>query len=58
MTRLPRIVAITVPANRRSWGLMERLGMIRRPDLDFAHPSFPPDHPLSRHVSYVAERGL
>ena len=51
-----RIVAITVPANERSWRVMERLGMTRRPDLDFAHPKFPADHPLSRHVTYVMER--
>jgi RimJ/RimL family protein N-acetyltransferase len=30
-----RVVALTVPGNRRSWGLMERLGMRRRADLDF-----------------------
>ena len=35
---------------------MERLGMKRRPDLDFAHPMFAPDHPLSRHIAYVIER--
>ena len=51
-----RIVAITVPANQRSWRVMERLGMKRRPDLDFAHPMFAPDHPLSRHIAYVIER--
>lgn len=52
----PRIVSFTVQANRPSWRLMERLGMIRRPDLDFAHPGFPADHPLSRHITYVIER--
>ena len=51
-----RVVAITVLPNRASWGLMERLGMTRRPDLDFAHPSFPSDHELSAHIVYVAER--
>src|SRR5688500_10159259 len=50
-----RVVAFTVPANEPSWGLMERLGMTRRPDLDFAHPHFAPDHPLSRHITYVIE---
>jgi hypothetical protein len=35
---------------------MERLGMTRRPDLDFAHPAFAPEHPLSRHITYVIER--
>jgi RimJ/RimL family protein N-acetyltransferase len=51
-----RVVSFTVPANEPSWRLMERLGMVRRPDLDFAHPRFPPDHPLSVHITYVAER--
>jgi RimJ/RimL family protein N-acetyltransferase len=51
-----RVVAMTVPANERSWRVMERLGMDRRPDLDFAHPQFAADHPLSRHITYVAER--
>jgi len=55
-TSARRIVSFTVPANRGSWSLMERLGMTRRPDLDFAHPAFAPDHPLSKHISYVMER--
>lgn len=51
-----RVVSFTVQANVPSWRLMERLGMIRRPDLDFAHPRFGPDHPLSAHITYVIER--
>lgn len=51
-----RVVAFTIPANAPSWGLMERLGMTRRLDLGFAHPNYPADHPLSAHVTYVAER--
>ena len=51
-----RVIAITVPNNRRSWGLMERLGMDRRPDMDFDHPYFPPGHALRPHITYVAER--
>lgn len=51
-----RIVSFTIPANEPSWKLMERIGMTRRPDLDFGHPKFAPDHPLSRHIAYVAER--
>lgn len=39
----PRIVALTIPANRSSQGLMERLGMTRRPDLDFIDPRHGPD---------------
>lgn len=44
--------AITVPANVRSWGLMERLGMQRHVDLDFQHPAVPPESPLYDHVTY------
>lgn len=51
-----RIVSITIPANEASWGLMKRLGMTRRPDLDFAHPAFAADHPLSQHLTYVINR--
>lgn len=51
-----RIVSFTIPANEPSWKLMERIGMTRRPDLDFAHPRFAVDHPLSRHIAYAAER--
>ncbi len=43
---VPSIAAITVPANRRSWGLMERLGMTRCPDEDFDHPALAPGDPL------------
>jgi RimJ/RimL family protein N-acetyltransferase len=50
------IHAITVPANTASWGLMERIGMVRRPDMDFGHPLFEDDHPLHRHISYEARR--
>ncbi len=31
-----RVVALTVEGNSPSWGLMIRLGMTRRPDLDYA----------------------
>jgi len=51
-----RVISITVPANRASWSVMERVGMTRRPDLDFAHPNFAPDHPLSAHITYAMER--
>jgi RimJ/RimL family protein N-acetyltransferase len=47
-----RIIAITTPANVRSWGLMLRLGMARRHDLDFAHPALAADDPLSPHITY------
>ena len=31
-----KVVALTVSGNEPSWRLMERLGMVRRPDLDYA----------------------
>ena len=46
------IVAFTVPANRRSWQLMERLGMTRDSAEDFDHPRFAEGHPVCRHVLY------
>lgn len=50
--KLQEIVSFTVPANERSWKLMERLGMTRNPADDFDHPKLPPDHPLRRHILY------
>ena len=35
-----RIVALTVEGNAASWGLMERLGMTRRSDLDYSGPDW------------------
>lgn len=49
---LPSVVAMTVPGNARSRGVMERLGMTRRPDLDFGHPELPAVHPLHPHIVY------
>ncbi|MFU7527124.1 GNAT family N-acetyltransferase [Qipengyuania sp. ASV99] len=37
------IIALTVAGNTPSWGLMLRLGMKRREDLDFANDDFDPD---------------
>ena len=51
-----RIAAWTVRANTPSWGLMLRLGMTHRPELDFDHPRFSQGHPLCRHVVYMIER--
>lgn len=50
------IWAITVLANVRSWGLMERLGMTRRHGLDFDHPNVPEGSPLRRHIVYGIDR--
>jgi RimJ/RimL family protein N-acetyltransferase len=50
------IMAITTPANSPSWGLMERLGMERRRELNFGHPDIEAGHPLHDHITYVIER--
>jgi ribosomal-protein-alanine N-acetyltransferase len=49
---LAEIVAFTVPANRRSWLLIEQLGMTRDSAEDFDHPRFAEGHPLCRNVLY------
>ena len=36
----PHVFAFTVIQNEASWGLMERLGMTRRADLDFFDPCY------------------
>ena len=53
---VPRIGSITVPSNRASWAVMERIGMTRAHDLDFDHPAVPLGHPLRRHVTYFIDR--
>ncbi len=53
---LEEIVSFTVPANRRSRGVMERLGMTHSPDDDFENPRSPPGHPLRHHVLYRMAR--
>ncbi|MDE1146596.1 MAG: GNAT family N-acetyltransferase [Azospirillaceae bacterium] len=49
---LDEVVALTVPANRRSRAVMERLGMTRDAAEDFDHPRLPEGHALRRHVLY------
>jgi RimJ/RimL family protein N-acetyltransferase len=51
-----RIAAWTAQSNFASWGLMVRLGMIRRSDLDFDHPRFEERHPLRRQIAYAIDR--
>lgn len=50
------IWAITVRGNARSWGLMERIGMVRRPDFDFDHPLPGLEARLKPHISYSIGR--
>jgi len=55
---LARVVSFTAPANRASWGLMERLGMRRIGEFDNA--ALPAGHNLRRQVVYeitAADRG-
>ena len=49
---LEEIVSFTVPTNRRSRAVMERLGMVHHPEEDFDHPLLPAGHRLRRHVLY------
>ncbi|HEX8302359.1 GNAT family N-acetyltransferase [Sphingomonas sp.] len=48
------VAAITTPGNVRSWGLMERLGMIRAREDDFDHPHA--IEQLRAHVTYRIAR--
>ena len=41
----PHVVSLTVSGNGPSWGLMERLGMTRRPELDYDDERFPELNP-------------
>ena len=55
--KLAEIVALTVPANRRSRRVMEKLGMTCNAADDFEHPRLPPGHPLRPHVLYRVRPG-
>lgn len=49
------VIALTVQGNTGSWGLMLRLGMERREDLDFDNADFDPDNP--RIIVHAITRG-
>jgi RimJ/RimL family protein N-acetyltransferase len=53
---IAEILAFTGATNWRSQAVMQRLGMVRMADRDFDHPALAPDHPLRRHIVYVALR--
>jgi len=53
---LEEIVSMTVPANRRSWNVMQKLGMTRDPRDDFDHPRVPEGSPLRRHILHRLRR--
>jgi RimJ/RimL family protein N-acetyltransferase len=54
--QLEQVVSMTVPANLRSWRVMERLGMTRSADEDFEHPKVAKGHPFRRHILYRMSR--
>lgn len=45
-------VAYTVPANIASIVVMEKIGLKRDESLNFNHPEYPTEHPLSQHIVY------
>lgn len=51
-TKAPLVAAWTTIGNVASWGLMERIGMTRRPELDFARA----DDPAVPLIVYTLER--
>lgn len=51
-----RIWAITVRGNKRSWSLMQRLGMRRHPELGFDHPEPDIEDWLKPHITYSIGR--
>lgn len=53
---LQEIVSFTVPMNRRSRAVMERLGMLEDNAAAFEHPSIPAGHPLRHHCLYRLRR--
>ncbi len=55
---LAEIIAFTTVSNRRSRGVMERIGMARDPARDFYHPNLAEDHPLRAHVVYTARGSI
>ncbi len=53
---LNEIVSFTARRNERSRHVMERLGMVHDPALDFDHPTVPPAHPVRPRVFYRMTR--
>ena len=49
------MVAVTALGNLPSQGLMERLGMTRREDLDFVDQRFPADSEVNPQVVFVID---
>lgn len=49
---LIEIASFTVPMNKASIRVMEKIGMQRDLNGDFAHPELPPEHKNSLHILY------
>ena len=52
--RAGHVVSITVDGNEASWGLMKRLGFLRREDLDYHDPRYGPE--LNPTIVYWIDR--
>lgn len=52
---MDHVVAMTVPQNAASWGLMQRIGMLRARHLDFIFKRLDPE--LQRHIVYTITKG-
>jgi RimJ/RimL family protein N-acetyltransferase len=50
--KLKEVVSFTVPENKASRRVMEKIGMKRDLSGDFFHPKLEKDHPFSLHVLY------
>lgn len=50
------LIAFTAHNNLRSQTVMRRIGMAHDPARDFDHPVLAENHPLRRHVVFVAKR--
>tara|TARA_R110002110_G_scaffold61931_3_gene173318 strand:+ start:208 stop:762 length:555 start_codon:yes stop_codon:yes gene_type:complete len=53
---LDEIVSMTVPANKRSQSVMQRIGMTRDETGDFKHSKLPDGDPLQNHFLYRKAR--
>ena len=51
----PRVIAMTALGNLPSQGLMIRLGMTRREDLDFVHTGFPADSIVNPQIVFTLD---
>jgi RimJ/RimL family protein N-acetyltransferase len=53
---MPTVAAWTTAGNRKSWRVMERLGMARTPGLDFVRPGYAASDPLGAMRVYTIAR--